>query len=346
MIKYLGSKRTLIPQIIETVRQVGRINSATDLFSGTARVGHALKKAGFQVHSNDHNAYAATLARAYVQSDLETTGRQAEKIIPELNKIKGEKGYFTETFCEQSRFFQPHNGVRIDAIREHIEKQDYDENLKAVLLVSLMEAADRVDSTTGVQMAYLKNWAKRSYNDLQLRMPDLIEQPQNGPCQAYQMEAIDAATHIKADLTYLDPPYNQHKYLGNYHIWESLVLWDKPEVYGIACKRVDCRTRKSIFNSKPQFHQAMKDVIDALSSAYLVVSFNNEGYITRQDMEEMLSKKGVVQTLTVAYKRYVGAQIGIHNQKGQRVGEVSHLDNKEFIFVVTPEAINLKIAAA
>ena len=161
-----------------------------------------------------------------------------------------------------------------------------------------------------------------------------------------QMEAQQAAQTIKADLAYLDPPYNQHKYLGNYHIWESLVLWDKPEVYGIACKRVDCRTRKSIFNSKPQFHNAMKDVVNALNSSYLVVSFNNEGYITRQDMEEMLSNKGVVQTLTVDYKRYVGAQIGIHNQKGQRVGEVSHLENKEFIFVVTPEAINLEIAAA
>ena len=177
-------------------------------------------------------------------------------------------------------------------------------------------------------------------------MPALLTQPDPGACQAYQMEALKAAQSIKADLAYLDPPYNQHKYLGNYHIWESLVLWDKPEVYGIACKRVDCRTRKSIFNSKPQFHQAMKDVVDALSSSYLVVSFNNEGYITRQDMEEMLSNKGVVQTLTVDYKRYVGAQIGIHNQKGQRVGEVSHLENKEFIFVVTPEAVNLKIAAA
>ena len=28
-----------------------------------------------------------------------------------------------------------------------------------VLLTSLIEAADRVDSTTGVQMAYVKQWA-------------------------------------------------------------------------------------------------------------------------------------------------------------------------------------------
>ena len=85
------------------------------------------------------------------------------KIIHELNALPGQAGYFTETFCERSRFFQPKNGARIDAIREFIESKDFEPELKAVLLVSLMEAADRVDSTTtGVQMAYLKKWAARS----------------------------------------------------------------------------------------------------------------------------------------------------------------------------------------
>ncbi len=346
MIKYLGSKRTLIPQIIETIGQMGPVTSACDLFSGTARVGHALKKAGFRVLSNDHNAYAATIAHAYVQADLETIGEQAQTIINELNQIKGAPGYFTETFCEKSRFFQPKNGERIDAIREYIESRHFDPELKSVLLISLMEAADRVDSTTGVQMAYLKNWAARSHNDLELRLPDLLPQPKNGKCSAHQFDAIEAAKRLEADVTYLDPPYNQHKYLGNYHIWESLVLWDKPEVYGVACKRIDCKTRKSIFNSKPRFHQAMKEVIDSLQSPYLVVSFNNEGFITQEEMETLLGNKGHLQTITCDYKRYVGAQIGIHNQKGKRVGEVSHLRNKEFIFVVSPEAINLNIAAA
>ena len=105
------------------------------------------------------------------------------------------------------------------------------------------------------------------------------------------MEAIDAATHIKADLTYLDPPYNQHKYLGN-------TIFGRAWFYGINPRSTVSRASRSIVepekvsSNSNQFHQAMKDVIDALSSAYLVVSFNNEGYIT-PDMEEMLSKKGV-----------------------------------------------------
>jgi adenine-specific DNA-methyltransferase len=140
---------------------------------------------------------------------------------------------------------------------------------------------------------------------------------------------------LQADVAYLDPPYNQHSYLANYHIWESLVLWDKPEVYGVACKRVDVRERPSPFNSKKQFFQALKDTITAVQARYLVVSFNNEGYIAREDMEALLSTRGKVTTLEHDFKRYVGAQIGIYNPQGAKVGAVSHLRNKEFLYVVT-----------
>ena len=71
MIKYIGSKRTLVPVILEAVRRAADARTVLDLFSGTARVGHALKAAGYRVLSNDHNAYAAALARCYVQADAE-----------------------------------------------------------------------------------------------------------------------------------------------------------------------------------------------------------------------------------------------------------------------------------
>ncbi|MBX9736942.1 MAG: DNA adenine methylase, partial [Phycisphaerales bacterium] len=169
MIKYLGSKRLLIPAIVDALAQVHGARSVIDLFSGTSRVGHALKRAGYRVLANDHNAYAATLARCYVEADSPDVIADAELLAREFNALAGEAGYFTETFCERSRFFQPKNGRRIDAIREAITRKSLPPELEAVMLVSLMEAADRVDSTTGVQMAYLKSWATRSSNDLQLR---------------------------------------------------------------------------------------------------------------------------------------------------------------------------------
>ena len=347
MIKYLGSKRTLVPLILEAVRRAADAKSVIDLFSGTSRVGHALKAAGYRVLANDHNAYASTLARCYVQADREDVLADAERLVREFNGLKGAPGYFTETFCVKSRFFQPKNGERVDAIREAIAAKALPPELEAVMLVSLMEAADRVDSTTGVQMAYLKKWAPRAHNDLELRVPDVLPRAKHGKGEAHMLEALEAARRIEADLAYIDPPYNQHSYLGNYHIWESLVRWDKPPVYGVACKRIDCKERRSVYNLRRRCAEAMKELLAAVRAPVLIVSFNDEGYLARTDLEAMLSAlwegRGKVTTLENDYKRYVGAQIGIYNPKGEKVGKVSHLRNREFLYVVSRDDLSARL---
>lgn len=346
MIKYLGSKRALLPVILDAVRCDSGATSVLDLFSGTARVGHALKREGYRVIANDHNAYAAALARCYVQADREDVLHDAALLIDEFNALaRGtcEPGYFTHTFCEQSRFVQPRNGARIDAVREAIAAKSLPPELEAVVLVALMQAADRVDSTTGVQMAYLKEWSARSYNDLELRMPDLLPRGVHGKGEAHMLDALDAAQTLTADVAYIDPPYNQHSYLGNYHMWESLVRWDKPQVFGVACKRVDVRERQSVFNSRPGCIVALRRVLQAVRARTLIVSFSNEGYVPRDTMEDMLGQlfDGHARVTTIAndYPRYVGAQIGIYNPRGQRVGKVSHLRNTEFVYVVQREDV-------
>jgi adenine-specific DNA-methyltransferase len=338
VIKYLGSKRTLLPLIVDAVRADARARSVLDLFSGTSRVGHALKLAGFRVVANDHNAYAHTLSRCYVEADYDDVVREAELLIEEFNAMPGRPGYFTQTFCEQSRFFHPRNGERVDAIRERIASLNLPPELEAVMLVSLMEAADRVDSTTGVQMAYLKQWAARAHNDLELRLPAVLPRARAGKGRALALDALDACKAVDTDVAYLDPPYNQHSYLGNYHIWESLVRWDKPAVYGIACKREDVRERTSRFNSKPRFEESFADVLRSVRARTLVVSFSDEGFVTRDWLESRLAERGAVATIERPYKRYVGAQIGIYNPRGERVGEVSHVRNKEYVFVCGSDA--------
>jgi len=333
-IKYIGSKRVLVPLLTETIRDLCPAGTVLDLFSGTSRVGHALKRAGYRVIANDELAYAEASARCYVQADAEDWQRDAERLVTDLNRLPASPGYFTETFCERSRFVHPRNGARIDAIREAIRTKALPPELEAILLVSLMEAADRVDSTTGVQMAYLKSWAPRAHNDLELRVPDLLPRAAGGKGEAHRLPAEEAAT-FEADVAYLDPPYNQHSYLGNYHVWESLVLWDKPATYGIACKRMDVRERKSAFNFKRTCLDAMRRVVERVRARHLVVSFSDEGHIDRPTMEALLATRGTVRVIERDHKRYVGAQIGIHNHRGEVVGTVSHLRNKEYVYVVT-----------
>jgi len=290
-----------------------------------------------QVMANDHNAYSHVLASCYVQADREEVLEEAASLVEEFNQLPGKGGWFTETYCRKSRYFHPDNGVRIEAIRNEIVARCLPGDLEAVMLTSLMEAADRVDSTVGVQMAYLKTWAPRARKPLELRVPDLAHESPHGPCRVTCLDACDAAACLEADLAYVDPPYNQHSYLGNYHVWETLVRWDVPEVYGVACKRVDCRTRKSAFNRRHEAAPALAAFLDAVQSAWLIVSYSSEGFIAPGEMEEMLSKRGTVHVIERANPRYVGARIGIHNQSGEKVGTVGDLENTEYLFIVHPQ---------
>jgi len=337
VIRYLGSKKSLIPLILLIMREFKGLTSALDLFSGSARVGYALKDAGYRVMSNDLNAYAEVLARCYVEADAEDVLADAREAVAEFNALPGEPGWFTKTYCEDARFFQPANGARIDAIREAIANAGMSDELEAVMLTALVEAADKVDSTMGLHKAYLKEWDQKSYQSLDLQVPSLLPRAKHGKGRAYRMDAFEAAGKLEADIAYLDPPYNNERYLSLYHIWESLVLWDKPEVIGVANRRADVKTRKSAFNAKREAADAMQAVVDRLQCKVMVVSFNNEGHISKDEMVAILARRGHVHVIEQDYRRYSGATQGIHNHDGVKVGKVSHTENIEYIFVVSED---------
>jgi adenine-specific DNA-methyltransferase len=332
VVKYIGSKRTLVPLISEVAARLP-VQSACDLFAGTTRVGQAFRRLGLEVLSNDLASYSEALANAYVVAGEEER-RRAEPILAELAALPGAPGYVTQTFCVESRYFQPHNGARIDAIRQAIDGHALDPAVRGLLLTSLLEAADRVDSTTGLQMAYLKKWAPRSFNELELRLPALVDGPRGS---VTRLDANALAPSVDTDLVYIDPPYNQHSYFSNYHVWETIVRWDAPQTYGIARKRVDCRDVKSPYNSKRAAGQAFDELLDQLGVPWMIVSFNNEGFHEPEHVCRRLQEHGYVNFVELDFKRYVGAQIGIFNPNGDKVGAVSHLRNKEVLFVVGPD---------
>jgi adenine-specific DNA-methyltransferase len=347
VIKYLGSKRTLVPVLGEVATAVGA-RTALDLFTGTTRVAQELKRRGLHVTANDRAHYSAVLSDCFVATDAESVDLdELDRLLAELDALPGEPGYVTETFCRRSRFFQPHNGARIDAIRRVLATDLAGHPLWPVLMTSLLVAADRVDSTTGVQMAYLKQWSARSYRDLRLERPALLA----GGGTTLRLEAADAVEAVPSvDLAYLDPPYNQHRYETNYHVWETLVRGDEPEHYGVACKRVDSRdlTRKSVFNIKREMPLALAALLQRVRAEVVVVSCNDETWVGAEDVRGWLEAAGHerVELLGFDAKRYVGAQIGVHNRAGQRVGEARRLRNVEHLCLAGPaDRVEAAVAA-
>ena len=323
MIKYLGSKRRLLDLIGDAVGRVAPGPTVLDLFSGTSRVGHALKRRGFRVVANDHNAYAHALARCYIEADLDDVDHEARLLIDEFNRLPGRPGYVTETFCERSRFFQPKNGARIDAIREAIAAKGLRPDLEAVLLVSLMEAADRVESTTGVQMAYLKQWAARAGNALDLQDLEFHE----GPVGTHIVGDSLLNTYPESSVAYLDPPYSAHSYATYYHIWDSITRWDKPAVGLKTNRRMDRVSGSEGFddamtsqwNSKRTALDAFMRLVDRLPVRYVVISYNDESIVPLEQLTTALKGKYPQMAVKkIPYKRNIMCQIGNAEAEGAK----------------------------
>jgi adenine-specific DNA-methyltransferase len=334
MIKYIGSKRAIAP-LLQTLARRLPIRSVCDLFAGTTRAGQAFRRAGCHVVSNDLATYSEVLGRAYIAAGEDLDRDRLRALLARLSALPGRPGYVTETFCRQARYFTPDNGARIDAIRDAIDDLAPDEPMRGCLLASLLEAADRVDSTCGLQMAYLKRPAPRALRPLELREPA----PVPGPAGTVtRRDANRLARELDGvDCAYIDPPYNHHSYFSNYHVWETVVRWDRPEPYGVARKRVDCRTVRSRYNRSREAGDALAELVESLRTPWLIVSVSDEGFHHPAEVADLLAARGHVAALAIDFPRYVGARIGIHDPAGVRVGTVSHVRNLEYVLVCGPD---------
>lgn len=357
-IKYIGSKRRLVP-VIAALAETSGAESALDLFTGTTRVARALKAAGAHVTAVDSASYSHVFAEAYIAADANEVDREdLGRTIDRLNALDGRDGYVTEVFCRTARYFHPDNGRRIDAIRQEIDeiapppaagpptpgRPKACQPLRAILLTSLLEAADRVDSTTGLQMAYLKDWAPRALRPIRLEVPRLLA----GRGTALVGDAVELSPSLpEVDFAYLDPPYNQHRYFTNYHVWETLVAWDAPAHYGVACKRLDSRdpSTRSVFNDRRRAPGALAALVASVKTALVVISGSDEGWVNLDELVAMAEVRGTVEVLAYDSPRYVGARIGIHNSRGEKVGRVGRTRNVEYL-VVAGEASMVRRACS
>ncbi|MBZ1348176.1 MAG: DNA adenine methylase [Candidatus Nealsonbacteria bacterium] len=356
-IKYTGSKREILPVLLELIKPLN-IKTVLDGFSGTTRVSQALKQAGYAVYANDISDWSKIFGECYLLNK-----RSASYYLPlinHLNNLPGKYGWFSENYGGEpnggsaiqkdgrKRIWQLHNTKKLDAIREEIDKITKDKIEKSVLLTSLIIAMDKVDSSVGHQVSYLKKWAPRAYNTMKMEVPRLIIDDKQH--QVYQKDIFDLVNDIEVDLAYYDPPYGSSnelmppsrvRYASYYHIWKTICLNDKPKLVGVANRREDVgdTISGSIFeefrkNDEGQYIviEAIEKLIKNTPAKYVVLSYNNNGRATFQAIKDILKNlKKKISIFEMDYRKNVMATITrttnewINNTNGK---------NKEYLFLI------------
>jgi adenine-specific DNA-methyltransferase len=200
-IKYAGSKLKLLPHILELAARV-EPRTVFDAFSGTTRVAQAFAQCGYRVIANDIAVWSKVFGDCYLLSPH--PAEYYRELIDHLNSVPGKEGWFTKHYAgDFKKPWQRHNTLKLDGIREEIERLSGHE--KTVALTSLILAMDEVDSTIGHYASYLNDWSPRSYRDMKLRMPRLT--PKTREHEVHHADIFDIVSLIDADLAYYDPPY-------------------------------------------------------------------------------------------------------------------------------------------
>ena len=355
-IKYIGSKLKLIPQVLELVKKVNA-KTILDGFAGTTRVSQALAKLGYTVVANDIAPWSKVFGTCYL---LNTKPREAyQPLIDHLNVVPPVDGWFTEHYGGYAnegnaiqadglkKPWQLHNTRKLDAIRQEIETLNLDSVDKAVTLTSLMLALDRVDNSLGHFSAYLKEWAPRAYKNLVLEVPQVFTS--EGEHQVYQSDIFELVPYVSVDLAYFDPPYGSNnekmppsrvRYAAYYHLWKSVVLFDKPTLFGKAKRREDTSDplAASVFeefrrNDDGRFIavEAIAKLIRETQARWILLSYSSGGRATAEQLNAVMQDNGKLLTvLELDYKKNVMAGMSWTHEWIN----AAEKPNREFLFLL------------
>lgn len=340
--RYIGSKVNLLEFIYSIVIKKNLPKGIfCDIFSGTTSVAKFFKSKGFKIISNDFMTYSYVFQRAYIENNKVPKFEELKKIIPNpdiikvisyLNNLKGKEGFIFKNYCKegtkkskyQRNYFSSENAKKIDSIRDKIEEWKDNlitENEFYILLCSLLEVIPSVSNISGTYGAFLKINDPRMFKSLLLQVPRLIESGIKH--ESYQEDANRLIRHISCDILYIDPPYNKRQYATNYHILESVAVWDK--------KILDTKTglrpyehQKSLYCYKNKCANIFADLIDNVKTDYILFSYNSEGIIPYKKIMKILSLKGEVSVLSYDYRRF----------KSHSKGKKSEEKLKELLFFV------------
>lgn len=325
--RYLGSKTKLL-KFIDNIIQEEKIEfeSFADIFAGTGAVANHFHDRS-RVIINDILDSNNHIYRAFFGCDDLSEEKLKERLhfYNSLEVKKYDDNYFSENFS--NTYFDSINSKKIGIIRDDIDKL-FDGKIitsreKSYLLTSLIYALDKIANTVGHYDAFRKiDIPKKNLFLLPLDIKNSTY-----PAEIHKIDANELVKTIKADVVYIDPPYNSRQYSDAYHLLENIATWEKEEVFGVA-RKINRSHIKSNYNMKSA-GAAFGELIDNIDAKYILVSYNDMGEsgnarsqsrISDHEILSALKRKGAVQIYETDFKQFT-------------TGKSSKQDLKERIFL-------------
>ncbi|GHT76560.1 restriction endonuclease subunit M [Spirochaetia bacterium] len=336
IITYIGNKRSLLDFITKGIQLVQKRLQKDkldifDVFTGSGIVARHCKQFSRLLMVNDLEKYAAITGECYLSNKDEmnilflqdmyydlladvANKHLKEGIIAELYSPKNDNN-----IQKDERVFYTHrNAMYIDTMRNSINTVPA--QYQKYFLAPLIAEASIHANTSGVFKGFHKNKETGigqfggSNSDALLRIKGDITLPfpvlSNFNCE-YKVHNGDSNLIVKevpeVDLAYLDPPYNQHPYGSNYFML-NLILENKyPE--GVSkISGIPDNWNRSAYNKKQYAYTALGDLVTAIKAKFVLISFNSEGFISLDEMKNMLKKIGKVQVLETTYNTFRGCR--------------------------------------
>jgi len=336
LITYIGNKRALLGQVANAVEQVKQRLGKTklrvlDAFSGSGVVSRLLKAHSSLLISNDLEDYCAVIGRCYLRNRSTVDLPALARVVADLNQRVADEtlppGFIEELYAPRDEtrvtaddrvFYTKSNARRLDDYRRLIDSAPRD--MRDLLMGPLLSSASIHANTAGVFKGFYKNRHTgigqfggsgsdalvRIMGEIRLDLPVLSNLECD--CEVLQEDANAAAGRLTdLDLAYIDPPYNQHPYGSNYFMLNLLVRYERP-AHISRVSGIPTDWRRSGYNVRVRSLPLLSRLLHAIDAPFLLVSFNNEGFISPAQMHEMLGGLGSVDVLETRYNAFRGSR--------------------------------------